>query len=75
VGEPVKQYRTRWQMQMSLDWLLHADVPPAELAARLSYESEPAFSRAFKRTVGMSLGAAPRRPPGALRSTPHLTAA
>ena len=58
VGEPVMQYVTRWRMQVALDWLQHDDVPVAELAARLGYESEAAFSRAFKRTVGISPGAA-----------------
>ena len=66
VGEPAMQYVTRWRMQVALDWLLHDDVPVAELAARLGYESEAAFSRAFKRTVGVSPGAARRSPPDTL---------
>ena len=60
VGEPVMRYVTRWRMQAALDWLQHEDVPVAELASRLGYESEAAFSRAFKRTVGMSPGAVRR---------------
>ena len=63
VGEPVMQYVTRWRMQVALDWLRTDDVPVAALAARLGYESEAAFSRAFKRTVGMSPGAARRSRP------------
>lgn len=66
VGEPVMQYVTRWRMQVALDWLQHDDVPVAALAARLGYESEAAFSRAFKRTIGVSPGAARRTPPAAL---------
>ena len=66
VGEPVMQYVTRWRMQVALDWLQHDDTAVAELAARLGYESEAAFSRAFKRTVGMSPGAARRATPAAL---------
>jgi AraC-like DNA-binding protein len=69
VGEPVMQYVTRWRMQVALDWLQHDDVPVAELAARLGYESEAAFSRAFKRTVGISPGAARRSPPETLPET------
>jgi AraC-like DNA-binding protein len=60
VGEPVMQYVTRWRMQVALDWLRTDDVPVAALAARLGYDSEAAFSRAFKRTIGLSPGAARR---------------
>ncbi len=66
VGEPVMQYVTRWRMQVALDWLQHDDVAVAALATRLGYESEAAFSRAFKRTMGLSPGAARRSPPAAL---------
>jgi AraC-like DNA-binding protein len=61
VGEPVMQYVTRWRMQVALDWLHQDGVPVAELASRLGYESEPAFSRAFKRTIGVSPGGVARR--------------
>ena len=60
VGEPVMRYVTRWRMQVALDWLQEDDVSVAELATRLGYESEAAFSRAFKRNVGVSPGAARR---------------
>ncbi len=75
VGEPVMQYVTRWRMQVALDWLQHDDVSVAELAARLGYESEAAFSRAFKRTVGTSPGAARHSPPDTLPATPHFATA
>jgi AraC-like DNA-binding protein len=63
VGEPVMQYVTRWRMQVALVWLRHDDASIADLAARLGYESEAAFSRAFKRTIGVSPGAARRSSP------------
>jgi AraC-like DNA-binding protein len=63
VGEPVMRYVTRWRMHVALDWMQHDDVAVAELAARLGYDSEAAFSRAFKRTVGLSPGAARRSQP------------
>lgn len=70
VGEPVMQYVTRWRMQVALDRLHHGDLSVAELAPRLGYESEAAFSRAFKRSTGIA--------PGAVRRTPtradHATA-
>jgi AraC-like DNA-binding protein len=65
VGEPVMQYVTRWRMQVAVDWLQHDGTAVAELATRLGYESEAAFSRAFKRTVGISPGAARRAEPDA----------
>jgi AraC-like DNA-binding protein len=65
VGEPVMRYVTRWRMHMALDLMQQEDVAVAELATRLGYESEAAFSRAFKRTVGMSPGAARRSAPDA----------
>ena len=75
VGEPVMRYVTRWRMQVALDWLRHDDVPVAELAARLGYESEAAFSRAFKRMIGISPGASRRSSPDTLGESPHLATA
>jgi AraC-like DNA-binding protein len=72
VGEPVMQYVTRWRMQVALVWLRHDDAPVADLAARLGYESEAAFSRAFKRTIGLSPGAARRSSPDTLPDSPYL---
>jgi AraC-like DNA-binding protein len=63
VGEPAMQYVARWRMHVALDWLRAEErAPLAELASRLGYQSEAAFSRAFKRFLGMS--------PGAARSSP-----
>jgi AraC-like DNA-binding protein len=62
-------------MQVAVDWLQHDDTAVAELAARLGYESEAAFSRAFKRTVGISPGIARRSPPDTLRDSLHFATA
>ena len=59
VGEPVMQYVTRWRMQLARTWLQEEQAQVGELASRLGYQSEAAFSRAFKRFVG--------QPPGAVR--------
>jgi len=48
----------RWKMQAALTQLRETDSSLAELASRLGYDSEAAFSRAFKRVVGVSPGAA-----------------
>ena len=58
VGEPVMQYIARWRMHLALAQLKEDDAPLADLASRHGYESEAAFSRAFKRWVGTSPGAA-----------------
>jgi AraC-like DNA-binding protein len=60
VGEPAMHYVTRWRMNMALTWLREDDAPVGDLSRRLGYESEAAFSRAFKRYMGISPGAARR---------------
>jgi AraC-like DNA-binding protein len=62
VGEPAMQYVTRWRMHVALDRLQDGDATVAEVAGRLGYRSEAAFSRAFKRVVGTSPGSARRTP-------------
>lgn len=54
VGDSVKRYLTYWRMQIARDRLLQGSVPIAILAEQLGYSSEAAFSRAFKRTMGVS---------------------
>lgn len=62
VGEPPMHYLARWRMNVALTWLKGPDAPTAaEAANRLGYDSEAAFSRAFKRLVGVS--------PGSIRRT------
>lgn len=60
VGQPPMQYLARWRMQQALARLQGSDIAIAELAGQLGYESEAAFSRAFKRLLGISPGAARR---------------
>lgn len=59
VGVPAIQYLLRWRMHLAQGWLQEGDEPLARVAARAGYESEAAFSRAFKRVTG--------QPPGAVR--------
>ena len=58
VGETPMQYVARWRMNSALSWLKENDTPLGELANQLGYQSEAAFSRAFKRFMGMTPGAA-----------------
>ena len=60
VGEPVMHYAARWRMHLALTRLKEDDSPLGDLASRLGYQSEAAFSRAFKRFIGVSPGAARR---------------
>ncbi len=54
VGETPMQYLTRWRMLLACDRLEHAGDPVAIIAEALGYESESAFSAAFKRFMGCS---------------------
>ncbi|HYH13102.1 MAG TPA: AraC family transcriptional regulator [Thermomicrobiales bacterium] len=61
VGEPVMSYVARWRMQVAVVALREEHATVGELADRLGYRSEAAFSRAFKRVIGVSPGAVRRR--------------
>jgi AraC-like DNA-binding protein len=61
VGEPAMQYVVRWRMQVALERLQEESSSIREIAGRLGYRSEAAFSRAFKRILGFPPGAAVRR--------------
>jgi AraC-like DNA-binding protein len=60
VDEPAMRYVTRWRMQVARTWLTEEGATVGDVAGRLGYQSEAAFSRAFKRTVGVSPGAVAR---------------
>jgi AraC-like DNA-binding protein len=57
VDEPAMRYVTRWRMQVARSWLAEDGATVAEVAGRLGYRSEAAFSRAFKRVAGVPPGA------------------
>lgn len=54
VGETPMQYLTRWRMLLACDRLEYPGDPIATIAEALGYESESAFSTAFKRFIGCS---------------------
>jgi len=60
VGEPAMHYVARWRMHVAMTWLREEGVGVGEMAGRLGYRSEAAFSRAFKRFIGVPPGAARR---------------
>ncbi len=52
-GEPPLAYLTRWRMHIARRLLLE-DATIADVASRVGYSSEAAFSNAFKRAAGQS---------------------
>lgn len=60
VGESPKRYLTRWRMQLARIQLQESPDSLVVLADRFGYQSEAAFSRAFKREFGVSPGSVRR---------------
>jgi AraC-like DNA-binding protein len=60
LSEPPMTYLTRWRLQLAARSLKRTSRGVAEIATDIGYESEAAFSRAFKREFG--------QPPGRYRS-------
>jgi AraC-like DNA-binding protein len=52
VGTSPMDYLTHWRMLLAGDQLKHSREPIAAIALSLGYESESAFSTAFKRVMG-----------------------
>ena len=65
-GEPAMRYVTRWRMHHALDLLEHSETTVAAAGRLVGYDSEAAFSRAFKKITGRS--------PSEWRSTSSLAA-
>jgi AraC-like DNA-binding protein len=62
VGMPPIQYLTQWRMQLAAERLRATNAGLSEIATAVGYGSESAFSRAFKRHVGVA--------PATFRQTP-----
>jgi AraC-like DNA-binding protein len=54
VGKSPMEYLTRWRMVLAADRLENSGDPVSVIALTLGYESESAFSTAFKRVMGCS---------------------
>jgi AraC-like DNA-binding protein len=52
LGQSPMRYIARWRNQLASHLLQTTDLPVGVVATRVGYESEPAFSRAFKRSTG-----------------------
>lgn len=65
-GATPRQHLARRRMELAAELLLRSDSGLAEIAAEVGYDSEFAFSRAFKRHHGVA--------PGIFRRQPRVTA-
>jgi AraC-like DNA-binding protein len=54
VGKPPMQYLANWRIQIAASQLASTKDTVAVIAGRVGYDSEAAFSRAFKKIVGSS---------------------
>ena len=54
LGRPPIRYLTEWRMHLAEELLATTDLGVARIARRVGYDSEEAFSRAFKRGHGLS---------------------
>jgi AraC-like DNA-binding protein len=61
VGRPPMQYLAAWRVQLAARRLLDGSTKVAAVAREVGYESEAAFSRAFKRLTGSAPTAWRRR--------------
>ncbi len=57
VGEPPLRYLSRWRMHKAIEMLREGRLTTAEIASLIGYESEAAFSKAFKKWNGLGPGA------------------
>jgi len=57
VGEAPLAYLARWRMFRAACLLRQSDRTQGEIAALIGYETEAAFSKAFKRSLGVAPGA------------------
>jgi AraC-like DNA-binding protein len=53
VGDPPMQYLARWRMQVAARLLADGEAKVSAVALQVGYESEAAFSRAFKKVAGV----------------------
>lgn len=68
LGMPPMQYLAKWRMQIAARILCDGNANIASIAAEIGYESGAAFSRAFKKLVGVTPSAWRRRSARAVRS-------
>jgi AraC-like DNA-binding protein len=73
IGQPPMQYLAQWRMQLAAGALRDTDAKVIDIALDVGYESEAAFSRAFRRAVGESPAAWRRTRRGPARDEARRT--
>lgn len=56
LGQTPLEYVTEWRMQKAMQLLQEREKKLADIARLVGYESDAAFSKAFKRVVGANPG-------------------
>lgn len=62
-GIPPMQYLTSWRMQEATTLLKTTRLSLAQISQQCGYESEPAFRKAYKKTIGVPPGQVRRQEP------------
>ena len=57
VGRPPMHYLSQWRMQVAANLLAQGGAKVAAIGVEVGYDSEAAFSRAFKKATGVAPGA------------------
>ena len=71
VGKPPMRYLAHWRMQLAARLLSDGTAKVSAVALDVGYDSEAAFSRAFKKIVGMAPAAWRQSPTGAEHPMPR----
>jgi AraC-like DNA-binding protein len=74
LGLSPMRYLTRRRLQLAAALLLGSDAALAEVATRVGYRSEFAFSRAFRKQFQVPPGVYRQRPPRTLAVAPSIAA-
>jgi AraC-like DNA-binding protein len=69
VGEAPLEYLNRWRMTLARTALRNTEEPLVDIATKVGYLSDTAFSTAFKRSTGVSPGR--YRAHGRSAASPH----
>ena len=73
VGQSPMQYLGRWRMALATNYLRRSSLNVASIAEEVGYETDAAFSRAFRREFGRAAGhlaAVARRPTSGFHGAP-----